>query len=58
MAADKPPNPGAKARDRRTERLAAALRANLKRRKAQLRARAEGGEVPEMKNENPDPKRG
>jgi hypothetical protein len=34
--------PGA-AQDKRTERLAAALRANLKRRKEQLRARAKAG---------------
>jgi hypothetical protein len=38
----------------RTGRLSAALRENLKRRKAQARGRAQGGEIPEA-NESPSP---
>ncbi|GHF41167.1 hypothetical protein [Seohaeicola zhoushanensis] len=42
--ADKPtPTKGAKTEPSRDERLKAALKANLARRKAQARARAEGG---------------
>jgi hypothetical protein len=46
---DKVPHPAGKARaarDNKDERLAAALRANLKRRKAQARDRATGSEQP------------
>jgi len=37
--------------DKRTERLAAALRANLKRRKEQVRARAKAGKAATAKSE-------
>ena len=40
------PEPSKAKPDSRSERLAAALRANLRRRKAQARGRATGGESP------------
>jgi hypothetical protein len=54
MTDDRKPKPGEKAAAERVERLAAALRANLKRRKLQLRAREKDRETTETKSKNPD----
>jgi hypothetical protein len=49
----KPPKPQAQASSHREARLAAELRANLARRKAQARGRAEGdGEKPDVGSED------